>query len=345
MSNKYLPVAKDETCWNTMSIDMVDLLRELDFRIAEGRTPTSWLIRHPEGMSFEVEPRTPVARLTAHGTRALSGRRRIDSRLLFVGHTATPGVLEQAASGQIDILIAEPPTLIIGGATYSALPEPSRTPRSRRVGKPAWTRWAVARYLLLAREPARQLEIADVLGTSQQAISNASRALGDHLTHSPRGMAAADKTRLLNHWIQEYPGTGGQEFGWYSLDTIVEQTADAARVAQLLGANPLMSGDVAADHYAPWKLPAQGRVYVNRPIDLADDGFVPAPLAEATLITCIPRDPSVWRLTELIPATSRRDGICPADPAIALWDLTNSAGIDNEEASLRLAEYITGEGT
>lgn len=327
-----------------MLIDVVALLRELDFTIAEGRTPTSWLIRDAHGTSFDIEPLTPVARLNAHGVRALTGDRDRNRRSLFVAQTATPGVLEQAAAGQINILTAEPATLILAGVTYRSTPAVSLKPPSRHLGKPAWTRWAVARYLLLARAPARQHMIAEILRTSQQSVSNAARALGDHVSQSKQGLEATDKTQLLSRWIREYPGTGGQEFGWYSLDTIVEQVAHAAHVAHLFGADPLVSGDVAADHYAPWKLPAQGRLYINGPLDLADDGFVPAPLEEATLITCIPRDPSTRLLTELVPSSSRPDGISLVDPAIALWDLTSSAAIDNEEAGLRLAEFITGRG-
>ena len=43
-----------------------------------------------------------------------------------------------------------------------------------------------------------------------------------------------------------------------------------------------------------------GRVYVSGPIDLADDGFVPVPLQEANLVTCVPRDPTLWRLASSV---------------------------------------------
>lgn len=201
------------------------------------------------------------------------------------------------------------------------------------------------RYLLLADQPSRQQAIAQTIGTSQQSVSQAARHLGDLIADKGAGLTATDRADLLEHWLGVYTGPGGQEFGWYSLDPVNEQTAKAARVAEVLDVEPLVSGDVAADLLAPWKLPAQGRIYVRGPVDLSGDGFVAAPVRDATLITCIPHDPTIWRLTDLQRTTVNSGDLPLADPAIVYWDLTASSDIDSHEAAERIAALITGATT
>lgn len=176
-----------------------------------------------------------------------------------------------------------------------------------------------------------------MLGTSQQSVSHAAGQLGILVKSTEAGLVAADRALLLEYWSRDYFGPGGQEFGWYSLTPVVEQTLKAAEVASLLDALPLISGDVAADRRAPWKLPSRGRIYINAPIDLVGDGFVPAPVAEATLITCIPRDPTLWRLT-----TAGQDGVELADDALTYWDVLSSGDIDSVEAAEHLEQLIVG---
>ena len=123
----------------------------------------------------------------------------------------------------------------------------------------------------------RQSVIASALGTSQQSVSNAAGHLAGLVTDCGEGLVATDRARLLEHWRNEYTGPGGQAFGWYSLDPVAEQVSKAVEVAKFLDISPLVSGDIAADRIAPWKLPVRGRVYVDGPVDLADEGLVPAP--------------------------------------------------------------------
>ncbi|GAA2027549.1 hypothetical protein GCM10009720_04090 [Yaniella flava] len=154
-------------------------------------------------------------------------------------------------------------------------------------------------------------------------------------------MEVRDPETLLKHWAERYSGAAGQEFGWYSVAPIVEQTLKAAEVATLLEVGPLVSGDVAADRIAPWKLPTRGRLYTDGPIDLAGDGFVPAPLHDATLVICVPRDPTLWKSTAVgnFPVC---DDVTVADPAVVYWDVRNSNDIDSLEAANHLASLVTG---
>lgn len=325
-----------------MAVDIVALLRDLDFSITGGTSSASWLLRASDGTSFEVAPSAPVERLTAHIVRNVIAHPRTRRSPLLVGESATEGVTERAKAGQVDILTAEPLRLIRAGIIYAVEDGEIMGHAGSASRRPAWTRWAVERYLLLAREPARQLTIAAALGTSQQSVSNTARHLGELATDHGSGLIAADRRGLLEHWLHEYPGPGGQEFGWYSLEPITEQTAKAVEVATLLDLRPLVSGDVAADRLAPWKLPARGCIYINGPIDLAGDGFVPAPVKESTLITCVPRDPSIWQLDDLRPEPDRPGEMALVDPVIVYWEMVNSADFDSEEAADHLAALIMG---
>lgn len=328
-----------------MRVDVVTLLRELDLAINEGRTSNSLMLRTPEGVTLEVVPSPPVERLTAHSVRNHLTHPGLGSTALLVGQTATEGVVERARAGSINILTENPLQLIHGGTTYT-VDETPPSEQPRRASRPAWTRWAVERYLLLANEPSKQSVIAEVLGTSQQSVSNAVLKLGPLVTDHGNGVVTTDKSALLEHWLNDYTGPGGQEFGWYSLDTAVQQTTKAVTLANLLHIAPLISGDVAADRIAPWKLPSRGRVYLSGPIDLAGDGFVPAPVDEATLITCVPRDPTLWRLTDNSSSTGADTAPSVlADAAIVYWDVLLGGDSDSIEAADRLADHIIGGST
>ena len=318
-----------------MPVDVTDLLHELDFTIAEGSTPRSWQLRAPTGETYDVELTTPVTRVTAHTARNIRTRHDTAVRQVLVGESATTGVVTHAQAGHLDLLTESPLQLIINGTSHALdLPAPT-TWRQLSPQRPAWFRWGVERQLLITTTPLRQAALADLLGTSQQTISFAVRTLGGLVTNHGKGIEAADRSRLLQHWADEYPGTGGQEIGWYSLDTAVEQTRKAVDVASLLNANPLISGDVAADQLASWKLPTRGRVYVDSPVDLADNGFVPAPLEEATLVTCIPKDPTVWR--------TARYAEHLADAPLVYWDVRAGGDPDSGEAADQMEKYIVGE--
>lgn len=328
-----------------MPVDVFALLQELDVLLAAGSSRSSWLLRTPDGAIFELEPTVTAEHLNAVQIR-IDASSRIDGQhpLLHVGKAATAGVVERAVAGEIDILTAEPIRLIHAGRIYEAAPAPSPRQPPRHTGKPAWVRWALQRYLLLTPTPSRQPVIAESLGTSQQSVSRAAQSLQSLVIDMGDGLFASDRAQLLDHWRNEYPGPGGQEFGWYGLDTATEHAEAVVGLATQLEIHTLVSGDVAADKIAPWKLPMQGRVYVSGPIDLADEGFVPAPLDEANLVTCVPRDPTLWRLVSAIENYSGFGADLPiADAAIVYWDLLMSGDQDSEEAAQHVSRLLTGD--
>lgn len=321
--------------------DIGMLLRELELSVTGGSREGSWLLRAADGTRFEVSPAPATDRLDAGYVRNALAHR---NGALLVGDSATPSTVARAEAGELDILTAHPIRLIHGGRTYTAGEPvvPGPRPRPRHQGRPAWVRWALERYLLLATTPARQSEIAASLQTSQQAVSSALRRLGDLVVDSGGGIVARDRRALLEHWIDDYPGPGGQEFGWYGLADAREQAVTSCAVAASLDLQPLVGGDVGADIIAPWKLPTSARVYVREPVDLAGDGFAPAPLEEATLVTCVPRDPTLWQLTSIGRAAGGGDDLPLADPLIVLCDLLSSPDIDSEPAAQKLVDAIVG---
>ncbi|GAA3218361.1 hypothetical protein ACFP63_08505 [Oerskovia jenensis] len=321
-----------------MGIDVGELLREFGLRIDEGGRGARWFLRGPGGHKLVVEPTPPMTHLNAHVVRKLPDEDR--SRLL-VAETATDSVVHEALAGRLDILIAHPPRLIHSGHDFALTSDPAPTPPARpRPARTAWTRWTIERYLLLATEPSRQQLIAHTVGTTQQSVSNAVRHLAGFVNETREGFAATNRAELLQHWYRDYAGPGGVELGWYSLDPVVRQVTTAREAADLLQVPALVSGDVAADLMAPWKLPARGRMYLAGPVDLENDGFVPAPLQEATLVTCVPADPSLWRLTHLCTTAPEPPSMPLADPAIVYWDLKRSGELDSDEAAEHLASLI-----
>ncbi len=193
---------------------------------------------------------------------------------------------------------------------------------------------------MLADMPMHQSQTAESVGVSQQMVSRVCMDLGYLIARTVDGVKTQEPAKLLERWVTNYPGAGGQQFGWYSLDPVVQQTQQAVGEAQLLGARPLISGDVAADRLMPWKLPTRSKIYVDSPVDLVDCGFVPVPLVEATLITCIPEDPTVWRLISIGAFTIYED-MDLADAALVYWDVLNSNDVDSQEAAEHLASLFT----
>lgn len=212
-----------------------------------------------------------------------------------------------------------------------AAPEPPRT----HTGRPAWIRWALQRALVTSETPHLQRELAVLLHTSQQTISYATKRLQPYVTVDGGRLHVEDRRAFLERTLEAYPGPGGHQFGWYGMDSPREQAQHASDVATLLDAKPLIAADVAADDLAPWKLPTSSKLFITRPVDLTDDGFIPAPLDEATLITSIPRDPTLWSL-----ATTNENGYALADPVIVAWDLQQGTDVDSGEAAEHLKKAI-----
>lgn len=88
-------------------------------------------------------------------------------------------------------------------------------------------------------------------------VSRVCKQLRPLATHTVDGVETHEPVKLQERWPENYPGAGGQQFGRYSLDPIVQQTFIAVCEVQLLDVHPLVSEDMATDRFiAPSTLPA-----------------------------------------------------------------------------------------
>jgi len=139
-----------------------------------------------------------------------------------------------------------------------------------------------------------QVALAELVGATQARVSQILRGLadGELVERTAHGWRAVDRRALFSHFMGSYPGPGGLAIGWYGLDSPSEQVAAVAAVG---GGRCAVSGDVAADAIAPWRVPTLGLVYTDAGVDPARAGLVATDMVEvATLIQRIPADWSVF---------------------------------------------------
>ncbi|MGO2620156.1 hypothetical protein ACT3TP_16355 [Glutamicibacter sp. AOP38-B1-38] len=156
-----------------VGLDVVSILRELDFRIAERAGVHNLLVA--------VMP--SVERVSARTIRNSIAHQGSPVRPLFAGRTATDGVLEQARAGQIDVLTEQSLQLILKGTVFTSEPfEQAASVQRKNPRKVPWGSWAIERCLLLADMPMHQSEIAGYVGVSQQMVSRVCKNLGPLVT-------------------------------------------------------------------------------------------------------------------------------------------------------------------
>ncbi|WP_216607483.1 hypothetical protein [Arthrobacter sp. 260] len=255
---------------------------------------------------------------------------------LYIVQTASSAIREAAFEGAIDLIVLKPPTVILDGEPLLTTVNPA-TPSTAPRGPKPWGRLAAERILVLSGEPVRQVEIAAAAGMSQQATSKALKTLGK-LVHFGRndGWSAPDREKLIEHWLETYPGPGGLTSYWYGLDPVPSQARQAITIAQELEAEPLLSGDMAADLIAPWRHPAKTRIYLRQAVDFTGVGFSPATPEEATLVATIPADKTLWGTA----AIGKSRSLPTADPVVVLWDLLRETGPDAPEAASHVRRTI-----
>lgn len=257
--------------------------------------------------------------------------------IMYVVKSPGHAVLASAERGEVDLVSIEPPAVLVGGRWLLDLKTEEGVPGAQhRRGKMPWGQLAAERALIVSPDPMKQADIADAAMISQQAVSNALKTLDDFVVRMSQGWTDKETRRLVDRWMETYPGPGGASTFWYSLDSPGEQAKAAVQLAQDLDSSPLVSGDAAADLIAPWRLPITTRLYVREMVDFTEAGFTPAEPRDATLIVTVPDDPTLWKTAEL----GKQTDIPLADPLIVLWDVLRSSGPDADEAAARLREAI-----
>ncbi|WP_405135592.1 hypothetical protein [Nocardia sp. NBC_01388] len=260
-------------------------------------------------------------------------------RMLYVAPSAAPDVIAAAVAGGFDLVTEDPELVIVGG---EVLLQPEERRRRPGIGRPAWSRSAVLRVLALTSRPLQQSELAAAVGVSQQAISLALSRLSSIVTRDEHGWIALDGA--LESWVHDYSGPGGTVGFWYGLDDPATQASTALQLLDELELDAVVSGDLAADTYAPWQLPTTVYMYLPEIIDFTVVGFSPAEPRDATMIIVVPEDPTVAHVAATFGARYRGRHFL-ADAAITLWDLLNTSTASTAgEAADRLREVIRNGG-
>lgn len=209
--------------------------------------------------------------------------------------------------------------------------------RSHPPGPAPYGAAAVTRVLLVASVPLTQSQIAKRIGVTQPRVSQVlNELLGLRLVErvGRRGWRPSDHRQLLDHLLRTAPPpTDGVSTWWATAD---QDPWDATLpcLPRLLGAR--VSGDTAADLYAPWRRPRLSVVYAAKTIDLHPLGLVAADGPyDAVLRLVNPADPTL--LHELAtPKRFRGETVPLADPIVVLRDVQAGPGPDADEAAAAL---------
>ncbi|MEV6810578.1 hypothetical protein [Micromonospora sp. NPDC051296] len=223
--------------------------------------------------------------------------------------------------------------------TRIVLPPPApASARPARRGRVPWGAFTLVRRMI--QQPhATQRELAALAAVSQPRVSQVLSALADIdvVRRARNGWTLPNVDAAIDWWLASYPGPGGITTYWYGLSPVVEQAARIASLLAAAGVQPVaVSGDVAADLLAPWRVPARAVVYAADGVDLAEADFVPAGTEEATIELTVPQDPGLWPTA---PQT-RGNALPLADPLQILWDVTRAPGADSEEAAERVRQVL-----
>ncbi len=131
---------------------------------------------------------------------------------------------------------------------------------------------AVVRHLYATTNPALQVYLAAAAGVSQPAVSqylSSLRENGDVTFEDPGWMA--NRTQLPASYWHSYASRFASESHWYRIGAVTVQVDDLVERQPEL----IVSGDVAADAVAPWKVPAVAIVYGSVEDSAMDElGFV-----------------------------------------------------------------------
>lgn len=309
------------------------LLREAGVRISGGNLDALSLTL-PDRGTLEVKVQITDTPPTPSKLQVILERK---VRTLIVTSRPTPALSDAAALDKIDLVTVAPASVMIRGIQHLEPREKPAAAAEKTHGRTPWGRWALLRAFALADGPWTQQELATVVGISQPAVNKHLKVLTSFVERDQSGWKA-NSVRDIVSWVADhYPGPRGVSSYWYSLKSPAEQAEAAAKFAEEIGASPLVSGDAAADIYAPWRLPDSVHLYLREAVDFTDAGFSPASREEATLITTVPEDPTLWATALLVHA----HGSFPlADPLVTLRDVLSGDAVDSEEAAEHLREAI-----
>jgi hypothetical protein len=144
---------------------------------------------------------------------------------------------------------------------------------------------------------------------------------------------------LLDRFVAEYPGPGGSEQYYYSLESPLDVAVRAGQVGAQ-GRPIVASADVGPDLILAWRRPSLVILYAKHAIDPSGLGLTPAQgRHDANVIMRAPQDRSVFPAPALTAQVQGRD-VPLADPLQQIWDLQDLGGADRIEAAGRLRQWL-----
>jgi hypothetical protein len=156
---------------------------------------------------------------------------------------------------------------------------------------------------------------------------------------SPDGYWKPRQEALADRFLAEYPGPGGSEQYFYSLESPVAVAVRAGRVADA-GHPIVVSADVGPDLIEPWRKPSLVILYTKHAINPADLKLVSAQGShDANVIVRMPNDRSVFPFHALVGQVQGNE-VPLADPLQQIWDLQDLGGSDRLEAAGRLRQWL-----
>jgi DNA-binding transcriptional ArsR family regulator len=218
--------------------------------------------------------------------------------------------------------------------------KPARPVRRTLPGGPG--SFAVMRELIgleTGAEDVSATTLAQQAKVSQPRASQVLRQLLDQqlVERAERGRWRPRREALLDRFLAEYPGPGGSENFFYTLDSPVEAAINAARI---LGDQVAISADVGPDYVVPWRRPSALIIYTERLVDPVSLSLVEAQGPhDANVIVRMPADTSVFGVQPLMTEGTNAE-LRLADPVQMIWDLLELGGADRAEAAGRLREWL-----
>jgi hypothetical protein len=241
------------------------------------------------------------------------------------------------AQGNFDL---RAPGLVARQRRVSAAPVPKHRTLPRGSGSYAVIRALVGFSGREDQEPGATA-LAAQAGISQPRASQVLHHLHDLdlVRISGHGRWVPRREALLDRFLAEYPGPGGSEHYYYSLDSPVDAAVVAGQAST--PSRPIVvSADVGPDLIVPWRRPSLVILYAGHPIDPSGLGLTDAQgRHDGNVIIRTPEDRSVFPVPALV-GQVRGEEVPLADPLQQIWDLQDLGGADRIEAAGRLREWL-----
>jgi hypothetical protein len=293
--------------------------------------------------AVELKQRAPYPNELAHLQPLRERLSRLGEPLLVVPFVPEPlgAALTRAgwswadAQGDFDL---RGPGLVLRQRRPATVPKPARMTLPRGSGS-----FAVIRALIGfgggEEAEAGATALAAQARVSQPRASQVLRELKDQklVERVGHGRWRPQREALLDRFLAEYPGPGGSQRYFYTLDSPVDA---AVRAAGVLGNQVAVSADAGPDLILAWRRPSEVILYTKQLVEAASLGLVEAQgRHDANVIVRMPGDESVFPTPALV-TDVRGVEVTLADPTQMIWDLHDLGGSDRFEAAGKLREWL-----